>query len=172
MTKLNTGLLATLGPLRSLTEGQIDELRPHLRDVNVGQGDNVFCEGEPGNALFIIVEGQAEVSKASNGGARVLATVHEGGVLGEISLIVDNRRSATATALTPMKLLKLPKPRYTKLMAEDSVPALKLTLALTQVLSKRLRNLDELLVQDDEPVESKLTEFEAFRLQILRGGTA
>ena len=112
------------------------------------------------------------MSKASNGGARVLATVHEGGVLGEISLIVDNRRSATATALTPMRLLKLPKPRYTKLMAEDSVPALKLTLALTQVLSQRLRNLDEMLVQDDEPVESKLTEFEAFRRQILHSGTS
>ena len=57
MTKLNPGLLATLGPLRSLTEVQIDELRPHLRDVKVSQGDQVFREGEPGNALFIIVEG-------------------------------------------------------------------------------------------------------------------
>jgi CRP-like cAMP-binding protein len=169
MTAISRTHLTNLGPFRTLTPDQIDELRPHLEDHYHEPGHYLFREGDPGNALYIIVEGRVEVSKrVSPDESRILATVGDGAVLGEMSLIVDNTRSASARCLAPTRHLKLPKPVYQQLMDNDSLAALKLTLALTRILSQRLRALDEAVVREDrEDSEPQLTEFEAFRRHIL-----
>ena len=58
--------------------------------------DTVFREGEPGSSAFILQEGEVIISKVIDGAEKELATIGKGGVFGEMALIDNQPRSATA----------------------------------------------------------------------------
>ncbi len=102
----------------------------------------LFKEGDGGDALLVVLEGQVEVTKRG----AVLAKLDAGSVLGEMSLLDGDTRSATATALTDVKFLKISNARFQKLLAADNVAALKIVANLAQVMSRRLALINEKLV--------------------------
>ena len=61
-------------------------------------------EGGLGTEVMIIADGQATVSRKTDTGDAVVATVGRGDVVGEMSLLDRGRRSATVTAVTPMSV--------------------------------------------------------------------
>ena len=64
-------------------------------------GEIVFEEGDPGRALFVVVEGAVEITRATAQGPYVLNTLGPGDAFGELALIDDFPRSATARVATP-----------------------------------------------------------------------
>jgi serine/threonine protein kinase len=64
-------------------------------------GEGVFVEGEPGDAAFVIVEGEIEIWTDDAGTRRVLGRHLAGEAFGELALLTDMPRSASATALVP-----------------------------------------------------------------------
>jgi len=79
----------------------------------------VLCrQGEPGHELFVVVSGEAEVRR----NRRRIRTMGAGDVFGELALLDRAPRSATVTAVTPMRLLVLGEQDFTALL--DEVPAL------------------------------------------------
>jgi CRP-like cAMP-binding protein len=82
----------------------------------------IFREGDDGEALLVILEGEVQVTRKGI----ELARVGKNSVLGEMSLVGDGEvRSATATALTDVKTLTIPSKRVQKMLKGDSVAALK-----------------------------------------------
>ena len=78
----------------------------HLQLVTLLRGDVLFREGDPGDALFIISEG--EVSVASEGPPRVeMARLGPGAFFGEVSLVTDQPRAATVTALGATEMIMI-----------------------------------------------------------------
>ncbi|MFQ5444277.1 MAG: cyclic nucleotide-binding domain-containing protein, partial [Nitrospinales bacterium] len=63
------------------------------------RGSKIFRDGEPGNCAYLIEKGSVEISSHRKGKKIVLATLSEGELLGEMALIDNSVRSATATAL-------------------------------------------------------------------------
>ncbi len=63
---------------------------------NVKSGDHVFDEFDKGDTAFIVVLGRIEILKTIDGKDIVLGTVEEGGMFGEMALIDDRRRLASA----------------------------------------------------------------------------
>lgn len=61
-------------------------------------GDIVFREGEPGECAYIVQEGLIEIFKDDNGQKAVLGTVGKGSIFGEMALIDNSPRMATARA--------------------------------------------------------------------------
>jgi CRP/FNR family cyclic AMP-dependent transcriptional regulator len=90
-------LFAALGD----QEGQI--VAGLAEDVAVPAGEQLILEGDFGYQLFAIREGRAEVTHEGE----QLAELGPGDVFGEIGLLVTGRRTASVTALTPMRLLVL-----------------------------------------------------------------
>jgi len=98
-------------------------------------GDIIFTEGEPGDSMSIIVSGSIEITRDH----KVLSTLHAGRAYGEMSLIDNERRSATAIAKEECLLLSIDKMGFDQLSEEEPVLALQLIMKITRLLSLRLR---------------------------------
>lgn len=112
-------------------------------------GAVIFEEDSPSNELYLVLEGDVEVSKkVGEAGARkkVLAVLGRGSIFGEGALLSDQPRSATATALKPLDVLVLSKDRFKSYVKEDPVRANFLVLGLVRVINQRLIWTNEELV--------------------------
>jgi CRP-like cAMP-binding protein len=94
-------------------------------------GDVVVTQGEVGTEMMIVLEGKASVTR----GGRKLNELSAGQIFGEMALLDNQTRSATVTALEPMRMLVIPGPAFRKLLTK--VPGL--TDAVLATLSVRLR---------------------------------
>ncbi len=95
-------LEAVAGPplFAGLTLKAIGEVASQLTDERYHAGEVVFAEGDAGDRLLIIAEGEGELSARGSGGVVPLATVGPGDVTGELSLLGEaSTRVATLTAI-------------------------------------------------------------------------
>lgn len=163
MTRGMAKKLIHLPICRGLTEAEAAEISEIAEEQGLKRGEQLFREGDPGDALYVVLDGQLEITKKDrHGQSQTLAKVGEGGVLGEMSLVCgDASRSASAVALTDLRLLKLPGARFSKLLRRDSVAALKMIHTLAQVMSRRLLLMDEKLVDSMNRAKKK-EELEEF----------
>ena len=119
----------------------------------------LFREGDDGEALLVILDGEVLVTRKGV----ELARVGKNSVLGEMSLVGDGEvRSATAVALTDVKTLTIPSKRVQKMIKGDSVAALKVVSNLAAVMSKRLAAINERLVTLSAPSGKKKEELADF----------
>jgi CRP/FNR family transcriptional regulator, cyclic AMP receptor protein len=98
-------------------------------------GEIVFEEGDPGRALFVVVEGAVEITQATAQGAYVLRTLGPGDAFGELALIDDFPRSATARVATPGRLLILYKTDFDALIDGNARIAVVVMRNLSRLLA-------------------------------------
>jgi CRP-like cAMP-binding protein len=96
--------LADLPLFADCTANDVSRARRLLTLIAVDAGTVLMREGGLGTEVVIIADGQATVSRKTDTGDAVVATVGRGDVVGEMSLLDRGRRSATVTAVTPMSV--------------------------------------------------------------------
>jgi CRP-like cAMP-binding protein len=90
------------------------------------QGETIFREGDSATELFVVESGQVEISS----GGRVLATIGENGIFGEMVLIDKQPRSATASAATDVTLVPVTEKQFLYMVSETPHFALNVMRAL------------------------------------------
>ncbi len=81
-------------------------LKATMARREVGRGEVLFAEGDPGDRLYIIVDGKIKLGRASGDGREnLLAILGPGEMFGELSLFDPGPRNATATAVADTSLL-------------------------------------------------------------------
>ncbi len=95
------------------------------------QGEIVFREGDPATELYVIKSGQVDIAS----GNRLLATLGDNGIFGEMALIDKAPRSATVTAATDVELVPVNEKQFLFLVSQTPFFALK----VMRVLASRLR---------------------------------
>jgi NTE family protein len=101
----------------------------------------VICrQGEPGDSLFVIRSGLAQVIDETAPGSRTVARLRRGEVIGEMSLLTGEPRSATVVANVPTEVLELDQRTFTALLAEYP----RILANLTRILSRRLARRNKL----------------------------
>jgi len=103
-----------------------------LKSFSAGQ--HIFKEGQPGDVMYIVAEGEVDI--LING--IVIETVAPGGILGEMALIDNKARSATAIAKTDCNLLPINRTHFVFLVQETPNFALQ----VMQVMAERLRRMN------------------------------
>jgi CRP/FNR family cyclic AMP-dependent transcriptional regulator len=103
-------------------------------------GEEIFCEGDPGKALFVVVEGRVEVVRRGEAGEQRLGELGEESVFGEMALVDDLPRSATARASAPTRLLLLYRSHFDELMERDPRVGLALSRSLLRTLARYVRS--------------------------------
>jgi CRP/FNR family cyclic AMP-dependent transcriptional regulator len=107
-------------------------------------GQVIFKEGDPGDHMFIIIQGEVEIRKRTTANtAKTLSTLKPGDVFGEMSLIENKPRSATAVAIKACRMLVMNEPLFLSMIERNPDFARKMIL----VLSERLRK-SNLLIQN------------------------
>ena len=80
-------------------------------------GQDVFCQGDLGDRLYIIISGRAEVVCHSEDGETVLARLGPGEYFGEMALLQETTRKVTVKCVSSMDVLSLPKREFVTLAA-------------------------------------------------------
>jgi len=131
---------------RELTPSEIDTLLSISKEKRVKKDQIIFKEGDTGDAFYFIVSGSVRISTIVPGvGEEALTILREGEYFGEMALIDDAPRSASAIAHDDTILLLIEKDNFRKLLAQETGIAYKLLWVFTKTLSARLRKTDEQL---------------------------
>lgn len=96
------------------------------------QGEEIFAEGEAGDALYLVLDGKVRVHR----GDRMIAELGERECFGEMAILDAAPRSATVTAVQDTNLLKISREDFQEIMSEKP----EIALGIIKVLSHRLRN--------------------------------
>ena len=102
-------------------------------------GEIVFHEGDPGRALFVVVEGTVEITQATPRGEHVVRTLSAGDAFGELALIDESRRSGSARVAEPARLLILYKTDFDALMDGEARIAVVVMRNLSRVIAAYAR---------------------------------
>jgi CRP-like cAMP-binding protein len=110
-------------------------------------GEEVFHQGDAGDAWYVVFEGHARVFEESDGLIHEIAALGPGGAFGEMAVLDGLPRSATVRADEPLTLFRFQEARFSELLDEGSLVAYKLVLALARMLSLRHRELTRQLAE-------------------------
>ena len=137
-------LLKRVDIFQGVPEAALEELLSTAQTVGYEKGAEIFAEGEPGFAMYLVVNGAVELTKAvSRSQAQRLALLDRGQVFGELSLFDDLPRSASATAFVKTTVMRFPGQAFHKLLDAEQALAPQLLRNLVKKLSLRLRDADE-----------------------------
>lgn len=162
-------LLPKVPLFSSLDEASLRRLIDGVRLVSLAEGEELFHQGDPGDALYVVVEG-AVVPIAEGEVRKKLAVLEEGDFFGEIAVVTDQERNATIEALVDTTLLCLDRSLVASLI-QGSPRVLKVLLRfLRDRLVHRLLRTSSLFAPPDPRERRRLAE--RFRFLEVREGVA
>lgn len=121
------------------TNEELEELIDLLDVVEAKDGAHIVRQDEPGDCMYIIIEGEAQVTHRRDGRAISLANLRPGDFFGEIALVDFGPRSADVVATGPCKLLKVTQATVSALAGVFPTAAFKFLIAVGRMLVARLR---------------------------------
>ncbi len=130
----------------ALPQGDLERLVEMTSPIHLDQGEILMQEGTPGGSLYLLLEGEFEVTKRSGQQDVQIALRGPGEVFGEISILDRAPRSATLTATRPSSLLELNQQAFQNVIESSPQAAL----ALLSTITSRLRNTEAMLRQHEK----------------------
>lgn len=149
----------TLGAIpifSGLRPNQLTRVLAMLYHRSYHEGEIIFNEGDVGRALFIIEEGAVTLHKKDRKGLpHQLAVLGPGEFFGEMALLEELPRSATATASAPTSLFFFYKSSFDGFIVQHPGIGAAILSVLSRLLSQRLRLLSTKLTQIEEPAANR-----------------
>ena len=123
--------LKSIDLFRALPSEELAQIAEIAEEQPLASGDQVFAQGEPGDSLYLIVEGKVKVHQ----GARELVRLGERDVFGEMAVLDSEPRSASVTAIEDAVLLKIGRDDFRDILGERP----EIAMGVMKVLTHRLR---------------------------------
>jgi CRP-like cAMP-binding protein len=131
----NTPLFRSLKPLEvKFVDGLMHERRYLPEEI-------IFDEDEEGQALYLVMAGMVEITRAHDGRRQLVSELGPGSFFGDLALLDDSPRSAQARAVEGCELAVFFRDDFLALMETDAVIGYKISLALARHIGLRLRGL-------------------------------
>lgn len=138
--------LRSLSLCKGLKERELGYLLQSFHNRVYNEGEVLFLEGDIGRALFIVESGKVELSKVDpKGKPKRIAELQKGGFFGEMALLEQMPRSASATALQKSKMLLLYRSKLDEILYHHPKVGVSIMAHLAKLLSARLRKTSEQL---------------------------
>lgn len=120
----------------------LEEFTRYLKTVDHAAGEVIFNEGDEGNSMYIIADGEVEIRKKG----KTLSFLSDGDVFGEMALYEDAGRSADAVAKSDCTLYLISNDDFRKAIFTNLEPGAKFLFNSVQEMSRRLRRTSEYLI--------------------------
>lgn len=138
--------LAKVSFFDGLTRDALTLIAQVTTEESHGLGTKIFQFGEPGDKLFIILDGKVRISREVSGmGEEALAVLGPGEVFGEMALLDESPRSADARVHERCRLLVISKDAFDDLLFLHKDLAFEVLWSCVRMLSSRLRETNDKL---------------------------
>jgi signal transduction histidine kinase len=134
-------LLRRVPLFAELSEEDLSDVADGCEPVELAAGDLLAAEGDPGDALFVIVAGELQVVKRSRRTDVPIAILGPGEIVGEMAIFEAQPRNASVRAISPARVIRI---------ASDEIMGLlrtrpSATLSMLRTVMGRLRNTESML---------------------------
>src|SRR5215218_6349173 len=129
-----------------LSEEDLEQLYQMAETVSIPAGQLVLREGDPGDSLYVVLDGQLEVTKRHGMQDVLLAVYKAGQFFGEMALLEQAPRSASVRTLRESRLLVISQAAFqTLLSCSPSAP-----FKILRTVTSRLRSTESMLIQNEK----------------------
>lgn len=136
-------LLRSIPLFEHLTDRELSGIQRILHERVYAAGEEIFREGEPGVAMYIIESGSVVIKVGKSG--KVLAELTGGEFFGELALLDESPRSASAVAKAESKIFAFSQPDLFSLIERDHHLGIKVIVALARIIGDRLKRTNDQL---------------------------
>jgi CRP-like cAMP-binding protein len=112
------------------------------------QGTVLFREGEPGKEMYVVQHGRVDISKCVGGIEKILSSLGAGEFLGEMAILNDTPRSATATCAEASRLLVIDAKTFEAMVRSNAEIAVRMIKKLAERLHRADEQIENLLFAD------------------------
>jgi signal transduction histidine kinase len=140
-----TELLRQLPLFAELPQEDLDFLCREAGRQRIPGDHMLIREGEPGDALYVLLEGEVEVTRRDGRSELVLARRGPGEFIGEMALLEGGKRSASVRACGEVEVLVIGQEAFRKLLARPVASA-----TLLRTMASRLRSTEAVLMQREK----------------------
>jgi signal transduction histidine kinase len=128
-----------------LSPEEFARVRNIAREITFAPNQQIFKEGDPGNGIYLVKSGLIQISALVNSGERVVLTrLGPGDLLGEMAVLDQNPRSATAVAEEQTEVYFISRDELLQLL--EYIP--KLSACFVREISRRLRDFNAQYVRE------------------------
>lgn len=132
-------LLSRVSLLKGLSSKLLGKISKYAKFRNYRRGEQIFSEDSSGECLYVLVSGRVRIYTSAGSRSKTFALLDPGDFFGEMALLGEPTRSASARAILDTELLVLQRRDFHRFLKVDSV----LTLTVLQTLCNRLRRADK-----------------------------
>ncbi len=118
--------------------------------VTYEKEDIIFCEYEPGDAFYLIQNGKVRISKIMGDIEKTIDVLYPGEIFGEMAILEEAPRSASAIALDKVKMLEFNRANFEILLQGNPQIAIKLLKLFTKRVYDQRRRFQILTLQDNQ----------------------
>jgi signal transduction histidine kinase len=137
--------LESIALFRSLNREDLKTLRLIAQERHLTPGQEIFREGDPGDGVYFVKDGLVEISSlVGNGKRHVFSRLGDSEIFGEMAVLEQRPRSATATAVNDAEVYFIPRGEMLALIERSPVLAFN----LLQQISHRLREFNQLHLRE------------------------
>ncbi len=145
--------LKTVPFFNELSNWQLKKVSEIVFERNYEPHELIFEEGQPGAALFLIMDGQVTVEMSKDQDFTQLAVLERGAFFGEMALLDETPRSASARSVENTRALALYRNDLSRLIHSDPATACHIYRALARIVGDRLRMTNEMVTGEGGVVE-------------------
>ena len=139
-------LLRQVAIFKDLDDDELTPFAEVCKEQEFLSGEYVFREGEAGNRLYLIVEGEVRISRTIPGsGEEALAVLKRGALFGEMAVFDRSERSTDAISNGGTKVLTIARADFEMVLDFNREVAYKVLWSVVRLLSGRLRSTNDSL---------------------------
>lgn len=111
--------------------------------------DMIFCEFEPGNEFYLLQSGRVKITKIIQDREKIIDILEPGDIFGEMAILEEQPRSASAIAMEKIKVLQFNKENFEVLLKSNPQLAMKLLVVFSKRIFDAKRRLMILLLPEE-----------------------
>ncbi|MHC5010881.1 MAG: cyclic nucleotide-binding domain-containing protein [Planctomycetota bacterium] len=162
--------ISEAAPCCTLNAEEVQGIASAGHVIEVGPGETILQQGEPGNCLLIVLDGEAEITAQDHQGKiHPVGFLHGGQLVGEVGVFKEAPRMATVKATRSSRLFRLERDAFEALLREGNTGAYKMSVVMARSIVDRVHFLYDKVMEllDLGAPAMRNAELQSFRKKIL-----